>query len=126
MSYTYTVSSSVQYNDPNGGVIDRLDVANVVVTPSSQGPSPLHQSQQIPTSWAALNLAGISPAGFLQVVNRDPTNYVSVALGAGGVEVARLLPGGPPLQLYLGSGFQTPYLMSNTASCWVEYFLTPQ
>lgn len=120
MANEVTVGASLAYND--GTTQDQLVLTGITYSPGVK--QMLHSQQQAPTTTAtALNLGSIATPGPLLIINRDPTNYVSVRATSGGTEIARLLPGGVPTLLFCGTGMSAPYLLANTASCWCEYIL---
>jgi hypothetical protein len=79
--------------------------------------------QAIPTTEVALNLGGIAAPGYVLIINRDPTNYVSLRRATGETEAAHLDANGGFALLKLGSGAQVPFLIANTAACQVEFLL---
>jgi hypothetical protein len=64
----------------------------------------------------------VTAPGWVLVVNRDLTNFVSVKTGTGGVIFAKLLPREFCL-LRLGSGAQAPWVIADTAPCKIEAFV---
>lgn len=123
------VSATLQFTNANGDV-RTAQVAEFLGTVSSQL---CHLGdQQVATSEGAINLGGVSSVGWFLVKNLDPTNYVELKTGTGGVVFAKLLPdtnsdgnGGVAL-LYLGSGAQAPYAIANSNACKVAVFAIAQ
>lgn len=119
MSLEVTQSASLAYSD--GTTSDSLSLGPTTSTPGTK--QVLHTLQLATTSAAVLNLGPIATPGQLLIVNRDPTNYVTIRASSGGANLIRLAPSGPPAMIQCDTGLATPYLLANTASCWVEYIL---
>ena len=118
---TLTLNLSVQYADDND-VEKSLAVADFEYTGTTDLVS--DGSQSIATSETAINLGGVTPLGYVMLVNRDPTNYIDVKTGASGVIFARLRPSGGACCLMLGSGVTAPVAIANTAACILERFIS--
>jgi len=67
----------------------------------------------------ALDLGDITVGGFVLIINRDSTNFVSVRAGSGLADLAQLLPGDPCLFRIHPSA--TPFLIADTADVLIEY-----
>lgn len=122
MANEVTSSCSGSYSD--GTTTESFSSSGIVSSAAAQ--QPLHTKQQATTSAVLLNLGALTSVGLLWMKNLDAVNYVELltATSAGSV-VSKLLPGGPALQLPAGSNMQAPAIKANTASCWVEYMITP-
>jgi len=73
----------------------------------------------------AFPLAQVGAPHWCYLRNLDPTNYVTVGVGAGGA-----VPGSALIQLNPGepaffplSVAAAPYGLANTAACWCEYLI---
>lgn len=124
MASEITMSGGLSYEDADN-VTQDFQIANVVKSVSTLGAVRIPQTAPI-TSAAALNMGGITAPGYVLIQNKDPTNYVDVLTGTGGVLFARLDPdtlangtGGFCL-LKLSSGAQAPFVLANTAPCVVD------
>ena len=77
------------------------------------------------TTAAAIPLGGLTGLGTIAIVNRDPTNFITILTGTGGVVMAKLNPGKAML-LPTGSGVTAPFWLADTATCLAEIlFLEP-
>lgn len=117
MSQELTLNFTAQYSDSLGqtdgqSVVDQLiDVAAKRL---------LHGTQLIPTGVdTVLIRGGVQAAQLYVIINRDPTNFVTVKNGNGGLAIAKLKPGRfcviPP-----GADMLTPYAVADTGACEVE------
>lgn len=109
----------VRYDD--GDTSDFFDVIAALLTSGAK--KKLRATQTIGFAAAeALILGEITSPIFLAMKNLDPTNFVTVLTGTGGVVFAKLLPG-VPLAVPLGSGAQAPYVQADTAACKIDYLV---
>ncbi len=77
--------------------------------------------QVIGTSEEALNIpSDIGTPGWLLVINRDATNFVSIRRATGEGNFAKLLPGEPLLCRLAAAA---PYLIADSAPVAIEYLL---
>lgn len=80
----------------------------------------LHR-QTIGTSAEAVTIpSDIGTAGWCRIRNRDATNYVTLRIGSGGSDFAKLLPGEYALFRLASSSL---YAVANTAACEIEYLI---
>lgn len=121
MANEITINGSIAYSDSEDTDLGPLSIVDLLKTASTKKAAWLKQN--IGTSEAALNLAGITAPGYVIIVNRDTTNYVDVKVATSGAIFARLDPNNGFCIVKLGSGSQAPYLIANTAACQVEYLL---
>ncbi len=119
MSSEVTVNLQLQYSDSNG-VADSLQLANAHYSVTTKVIS--HGVVSVPTTAAALNLGNVTALGYIMLINRDPTNFVTLLTSTGGVVFAKLWPGQGAL-FYFGSGVTAPFIKSDTAVCIVDYLL---
>lgn len=123
-----TVGLTAEYEDAVGMYGTVQGVEEVIVSPATT--KNFHTTMGATTSPLAVELGDVATPGTLILVNRDPTNFVSVLTGTGGVIFAKLWPQGSTAginfcALHLGSGCLAPFLQANTANCAVEVFLVP-
>ncbi len=79
-------------------------------------------TMQILTTDTPLKLGSITSLGWFFGINRDPTNYLELRVGALGTKCAYL----PPLGFACfrwGSGVTAPSAIANTAACALDYLL---
>lgn len=77
--------------------------------------------QTIGTSAEAVTIpSDIGTAGWCHVRNRDATNYVTLRIGSGGSDFAKLLAGESALFRLASSSL---YALANTAACEIEYLI---
>lgn len=121
MANEVTVAASLSYADANSS--EQLAQASFTYTPATLRKVKL--TQTVNTSETTVNLGGVSTPGFVEFVNRDPTNYVELKVAASGAIFAKLHPAGGTACLFLGSGAQAPVAVANSAACLVEVMVTP-
>jgi hypothetical protein len=124
-----TISATLDYEDAEG-TEDSLQV--LLRTLTSTGKQIMHHKQVIGITEEAIVLGEVTSIGMALFVNRDVTNFVELRVSTGGAKFAKLHPdtngdgkGGIAL-LYMGSGAQVPFAISDTAACKIEYFLVMQ
>lgn len=124
MALENTLDASLEYDD--GLVSDSMSVASRTVT--SAGKRKTHLIQNVGfAAEEAVQLGELTAPGAFMLRNLDPTNYINVLTGTGGVIFAKLRPdangdgkGGFVLIDCLGSGAQTPFVQAAVAACRVE------
>lgn len=105
-----------------GSVDVRLESVGLNVTVTGPGNSPypyVHQLQTVGTSIEDLDFGDGAADGFLLLINRDATNFVtlSVSLGLVNIGFAKVQPGEHVLFRTLG----TIKAQADDANCIVEY-----
>lgn len=117
MANEITASGILAYADANGVKAELLTGAvqfNATTKVIHRG------SQSIATSDTALQLGGVGTLGYVLLVNRDTTNFVSVKTATSGTIIAKLLPNGGFCLLYVGSGVTAPAAVADTAACVLD------
>ncbi len=122
MAAEVTINLSLSYADANG-VRRELAVRGFLGSPTDLKPS--HLTQTVHTTETVLKLGDTTTPGWVLLVNRDEDNFVSVKCAASGTIFGKLLPGGGPLLVYLGSGAQAPVAVADTDDCEVELLVIP-
>jgi hypothetical protein len=84
------------------------------------GTDAAHHTQTVGTSAEALDIGDITACGFVLIVNRDATNYVTLRMGEAGADVVKLKAGEFALFRLAGN---TPYAIADTESCVVEFWI---
>ncbi len=120
MSKEVTISCSLAYSDSNG-VADSLQVATGTYSVTTKVMQ--RGTVSVPTTAAALNLGNVTALGWIMLINKDPTNFVTLLTGTGGIVFAKLWPGLPAGPFFFGSGVTAPFIKSDTAVCIVDYLL---
>jgi hypothetical protein len=116
MSLSLVLSGSLQYTGNN----ITLNVGTLSLTASVAGNGlNSENSVTVPTTAAAIPVSsltgGAASGGWLYVKNLDPTNYMTLLTGTGGVAFATLLPG----EFFLGRlapGLTAPFWSAHTAT----------
>jgi len=73
------------------------------------------------TSATLVPLNGITACGYSAWHNTDSTNFVTIRNGSTGADLARVRPGKYAFfELIAGAA---PYLVADTASCYVQFFI---
>lgn len=116
-----TTTISVEYSDADG---QELSSGTQNEQRSVSTKRPIKHTQLIGTSEEAIQIGDGGTIVELYLRNLDPTNYVEIKTGTGGVVTDKLLPGKDCLHR-LGSGMQAPYAIANTASCALLVHATP-
>ncbi len=119
MSREVTVNMTLAYSDA-AGTADSLQLANASYSVTSQVIA--HIKAVAPTTAAALTLGGVTSLGWILIINRDPTNFVTLLTATGGTVFAKLWPGQGAL-FFFGSGVTAPFIKADTATCPVDYLL---
>jgi hypothetical protein len=115
----FTLNVSLAYD--NG--ISAPETAEIIDFLASQAAAKkVHATQTVATTEVQVNRGAIASVGWFFAINRDETNFVELLSGSAGDAIALLRPGYPCL-IYLGDDIQDPYMIANTASCDVEYWL---
>lgn len=85
------------------------------------------KTQDVGTSEEALALGDVDPSSgngaLLYIINRDPTNFVTLRPATGAADMAKLPPGLPALLFLDPTDAAAPFVIANTAACRIEYFL---
>ena len=119
MANTATITASLSYTDASGS--EELAQTALAATLTNAGFT--RNRQSIPTSEAAINLAGLSGPGYALIINRDATNYVELKVATGGAIFAKLDANGGVALVKLGSGAQAPFAIANSATCIIDVFI---
>lgn len=117
MANEVNLSAILEYSDANG-VSDTIQVPSLAVSPATLVMGRLGQSIGF-ASAQAINMGEAVVGGWVMFVNRDPTNFINILTGTGGVIFAKLLPGEFCL-LRLGSGATDPFAQADTAACLLD------
>jgi hypothetical protein len=119
MSREATINLQLQYSDSDG-TSDSLQLANGSYSVTTKVIA--HIKATAPTTAAAMNLGSVAALGLVLIINRDPTNFVTLLTGNGGAVFNKILPGLGTL-FYFGSGVTAPFIKADTAPCLVDYLL---
>lgn len=119
MSKEVTINFQLQYGD-SLGVADSLQLANASYSVTTKVIARVPGIA--PTTAAALNLGGVTSLGYVAIINRDPTNFITLLTGTGGVTFAKLWPGQGAL-FFFGSGVTAPFIKADTAVCQYDCLL---
>lgn len=117
MANEVTLNATLQYADAMLSS-DALQVSALSATVATTAFARIKQSIGF-ASAQAINLGGITPGGWVMLVNLDTTNFINVLTGSAGVIFAKLLPGEFCL-FRMGSGVTAPYAQANTAACLMD------
>lgn len=128
MANEITLSAFIQYLDQTGAR-GMLQVVDQLVDVTQQ--RFVRVKQNIGTTPEALILGDVSSLGWAMLVNRDPTNFVEILTGTGGVKFAKLFPRDDARPrdeanfalLHFGSGITAPFAQADTAACDVDVFI---
>lgn len=120
MANELTITVSGEYDDDETSFLFGVAAWQRSVTTKR----PLKTKQNVGTVEESLIVGDASSFGMLWVRNVDPTNFVNIKTGTGGVIFAKLLPGQFCL-VPLGSGAQSPFAIADTAACNVEIASIP-
>ncbi len=83
------------------------------------GTNAMKHRQEIGTSEEAVTIGNVAAGGYILVVNRDATNYVTLRPGSGLTDLIRLEAG--DFALFRLDDSATLYALANTAACEIEY-----
>lgn len=83
------------------------------------GTKSIKNRQTVGTSEEALLIGDVTP-GYVLMINRDSTNFISVRGASGATACVKLLPGEIAMFRFAGSA---PYVIADTAACVLEYLL---
>lgn len=128
MANEITVSAALLYSDLTG-TRQSMQVTDLGVDPAGQ--RVVRLKQNVGTTPEAIVLGDLTSLGYAIFVNRDPTNYIELLTGVGGVAFAKLPPRDatkPGDQshvalFHFGSGVTAPYARANTAACDLDVFI---
>lgn len=123
MANEILTSGGIVYSDALGQT-SNLQSLNVYSTISTT--QFVEIAQSITTSPVAINLGPLATLGWCIFKNLDPTNYIEILTGTGGVKFARIYPGKTCGPIYLGSGVTAPFAQANTAVCLMQYLICAQ
>ena len=118
MSQEITTNASLEYSDSEGTTMAPLQATNERASVATK--KILRTKQSVGTSEEAVVLGECTSPGKFMLKNLDPTNYIEVKTGTGGVVCGKMLAGESYGPVRLGSGMQSPYVIANTASCQME------
>lgn len=117
MANSLTVGGSLKYAGNNINIA--VAVQSLVVSVAGNGLESL-ASVTVPTTAGAIPLGTVaSPGGWLFVLNKDVTNFMTILTGTGGIAFAKLLPGEFCL-LRLAPGLTAPFWKADTATVQAE------
>lgn len=117
MANEVNLTAALEYSDANG-VIDTIQVPSLSVTIATLQHARITQSIGFAASQAIV-LGGATAGGWIMMINRDPTNFINILTGTGGVIFAKLLPGEFCL-FRMGSGVTAPFAQASTATCILD------
>ena len=121
MANELTLSALMEYSD-SLSTAESLQVDQKQVTVTIK--RPLHYKQLIAfASDTALELGTIAALGWVLIINRDTTNFVTLKTAASGTIIAKLFPG-EFCFFRIGSGITAPAMRADTGDCEVEYILS--
>lgn len=118
MASEITVESSLRF--VKSGDQDGLDFGPATFT--FAGTRSLKGLQSVGTSEEALVLGEVAAGGWLFIVNKDATNFVSLRAVAAATPLAKLGPGECAL-LRLHPNATAPTVQADTAACQIRYLL---
>jgi len=72
------------------------------------------------TTEEAIDLGDIGTPGYMMVINRDPTNFVSIRSGTGAANLIKVRPGKFALFEIASAA---PFIIADTESCHVEFLI---
>lgn len=114
MANGITLSASLSYTG-NNATVAPPPLVNQAISVSGNGLNALN-SVTVPTTAAAIPLGNVTaPGGIIWVKNNDPTNFIQLLTGTGGIAFARILPG-EAYPLRLDAGLTAPFWKANTAT----------
>lgn len=117
MANEVSLSAILEYSDANG-VSDTIQVPSLSVTIATLLHARVPQSVGFAAS-QAINLGAAGVGGWVMFVNLDPTNFINILTGTGGVIFAKLLPGEFCL-FRMGSGVTAPFAQASVAACLLD------
>jgi hypothetical protein len=86
------------------------------------GTRSLKGRQSVGTSEEALILGEVTAGGWLLILNKDATNFVSLRAAAGATPLAKIGPGECAL-LRLHPSAPAPTVQADTAACQIRYLI---
>jgi hypothetical protein len=113
------ISVTLKADHTLGSISGRVQPTEAA-TVSVAGTKTKSNVQVVGTSEERLELGDVGVGGWLWIINRDTTNFVSLRAATGETNLCKLLPGDPPMWLRI-SPDATPYVIADTASCELEY-----
>lgn len=119
MANELTLEGTLQYKD-SSGTEDHMQILDAFYDLTSN--VYVHLKQTIATSEQVIVLGTITTLGWAFFINRDTTNFVEIRSGTGGTKIIKI-PAGKFAFFFWGSGLTAPYIISDTASCKVEYWI---
>lgn len=84
------------------------------------GAKKIHHVQAIGTSAEAIDIGDITTCGYCWLRNLDPTNFVTIRMGASGADVIKLKAGEVALFRLAAS---TPHAIADTGTCNLEILI---
>lgn len=104
-----------------GSVSEDADVVDLGIDVA--GTQLIHNIQTAPiTNDEALELGDVGAGGYVFMINRDATNFVEIRAATNpSADLIKLLPGDPCL--FRITGDCAPYILADTATCELEYWL---
>jgi hypothetical protein len=115
MANELTLSGSIKFAKSN--VEDGMAKGGLQVDVT--GSKCTHMVQAIGTSEEAIDIGDIGTSGYMFVVNRDTTNYVSIRPGTGTANCIKLKAG----EFALFRIETAPWAIANTAACNIEFLI---
>lgn len=79
---------------------------------------------EVPTTAAAIPIGALDPPGYAEFVNLDPTNYMQLITGTGGIAFIRIDPGKSAGPFRFDKGLTAPFWKANTAPVQCQIFIT--
>lgn len=119
VSNEVTVNVSLIYEDDEGSYAP-LELPNFLDSVSDK--LYIKDKQLIGITEEAINLGEALDPTWGLFINRDPTNFIYLLTGTGGLRFAKLTPGRPAL-IPLGPDAQIPFAIADTAPCKLEYLI---
>lgn len=118
MADEITVSGSL--GAIKGTISKSPGLAVVGLTPDMSGDQVHSTYQSVGTSEEAVALGDFSTGGWMMLVNRDGTNFITVKGSSGATAFAKMLPGEFVLMRCIAAA---PYVQADTAACLMEIFI---
>ncbi len=118
MANEITLSAIFKAAFGSSSILERVTDLSIDMT----GSQVIHNIQTVATSEEVLLLGDVGVGGWLFAVNRDATNWVAIRGASGETDLVKMLAGEFALFRVHGDA-STPYVIADTASCELEYWL---
>ena len=124
MANEITVNNNLAYQNPAKGIQPVNLGSNGQQLFSIIGKNFAQGTLTTPTTAGGtlIPISNLSSLGWASFKNTDPTNYVDILTGVGGVDIVRMYPG-EPAQFRFGSGITAPAALANTSPVLLEYLI---